>query len=48
MSQLALGLGYRFVEGGATVTAVNNFALFHSIFLSVTGTWGPSAPPSSN
>ncbi len=40
ISQLDVGVGYRFVEGGANVAAVNNFALFHSVFLSVTGNWG--------
>lgn len=29
-----LGLGYRFVEGGASITAVQNFALFHAVFVS--------------
>ncbi|MCM0606527.1 MAG: hypothetical protein KA715_10595 [Xanthomonadaceae bacterium] len=29
-----VGLGYRFVEGGAVITAVNNFALFHALLLS--------------
>jgi hypothetical protein len=32
--RLELGVGYRFVEGGASITAVNNFALFHSLFVS--------------
>ena len=32
--KLKFGLGYRFVEGGASIVAVNNFALFHSVFLS--------------
>lgn len=32
--KMHFGLGYRFVEGGASVTATNNFALFHSVFLS--------------
>lgn len=31
-----LGLGYRFVEGGANVEQVNNFAYFHQVFASVT------------